>query len=85
MASDVLALLDYLNLTKVDLVGWSDGGIVGLVIAMQHPERLRRLFAYAANSDPSGVKPDIDSNPIFAKYVQRTRKEYGDLSPTPRD
>ena len=42
MASDVLALLNYLKFTKVDLVGWSDGGIIGLVIAMQHPERLRR-------------------------------------------
>jgi pimeloyl-ACP methyl ester carboxylesterase len=85
MASDVLALLNYLKLTKVDLVGWSDGGIIGLVIAMQDPERLRRLFAYAANSDPSGVRPDIDSNPTFASYIQRTRKEYGELSPTPGD
>jgi len=33
MASDVLALLDYLKLTKVDLVGWSDGAIIGLAIA----------------------------------------------------
>ncbi len=47
------------------------------------PQRLRRLFAYAANSDPSGVRPDIDSNPTFSSYVQRTRKEYGELSPTP--
>jgi pimeloyl-ACP methyl ester carboxylesterase len=85
MASDVLALLDYLKLTKVDLVGWSDGGIIGLVLAMQHPERLRRVFAYAANSDPSGVRPDIDNSSIFTSYIQRTRKEYGELSPTPGD
>jgi pimeloyl-ACP methyl ester carboxylesterase len=85
MASDVLALLNYLKLTKVDLVGWSDGAIIGLVIAMQHPERLRRLFAYAANSNPSGVRPDLDSNPVFASYVQRTRQEYCELSPTPGD
>jgi pimeloyl-ACP methyl ester carboxylesterase len=46
---------------------------------------VRRLFAYAANSDPSGVRPDLDSNPVFASYVQRARKEYGELSPTPGD
>ena len=83
MASDVLALLDYLKLTKVDLVGWSDGGIIGLVIAMQHPEHLRRLFAYGANADPSGVRPDIGSSSTFTSYIERTRGEYRELSPTP--
>jgi pimeloyl-ACP methyl ester carboxylesterase len=85
MASDVLALLDYLKLTKVDLVGWSDGGIIGLAIAMQHPERLRRLFAYGANSDPSGARPDMDSNVLWNSYIERTRGEYRQLSPTPQD
>jgi pimeloyl-ACP methyl ester carboxylesterase len=83
MAADVLALLDYLKLERVNLVGWSDGGIIGLVIAMRHPERLSRLFAYGANSDPSGVRADVESNPIFTKYLQRTSREYRDLSPTP--
>jgi pimeloyl-ACP methyl ester carboxylesterase len=83
MASDVLALLNYLKLTKVDLVGWSDGGIIGLVIAMQYRERLRRLFAYGANGDPSGVRPDIDNSPTFTSYIERTRREYRELSPTP--
>ncbi|MBV8143742.1 MAG: alpha/beta hydrolase [Gammaproteobacteria bacterium] len=85
MASDVLALLDYLKLQKVDIVGWSDGGIIGFVIAMNHPERLRRLFAYGANGDPSGVKPDLESNPTFASYLERAQREYRELSPTPGD
>jgi len=85
MASDVLALLDYLKLTKVDLVGWSDGGIIGLAIAMRHPERLRRLFAYGANSDPSGARPDMEGNATWTSYIERTRGEYRQLSPTPQD
>jgi pimeloyl-ACP methyl ester carboxylesterase len=85
MASDALALLDYLKLTKVDLLGWSDGGIIGLAIAMQHPERLRRLFAYGANSDPSGARPDMESNATWTGYLERTRGEYRQLSPTPQD
>ena len=85
MAGDVLGLLDYLRLPKVDLVGWSDGGIIGLELAIHHPERLRRLVAYAANADPSGVRPDVESNRTFASYIERTRGEYRALSATPAD
>ncbi len=85
MAADTLALLDYLQLRRVDLVGWSDGGVIGLEIAMHHPERLRRLFAYGANADPSGARADIESNKTFASYLERTRGEYQALSATPGD
>lgn len=85
MADDVLRLLDYLELRKVDLVGWSDGGIIGLEIALHHPERLRRLFAYAANADPSGVRPDIETNDTFARFLKRAGDEYRALSATPGD
>ena len=54
MTSDYLALLDHLKIDQVALVGWSDGGIIGLNIAMTHPERLTKLFALAANSTVEG-------------------------------
>jgi len=54
MADDYVALLDFLQIDKVDLVGWSDGGIIGLDIAMRYPERLKSLFAQAANVSPEG-------------------------------
>ena len=82
MASDVLGLMDYLHVRKAALVGWSDGAIIGLDIAIHHPERLTRLFAFAANSDPSGVK-DVDKSPIFIAYEERATHEYAELSPTP--
>jgi pimeloyl-ACP methyl ester carboxylesterase len=82
MASDVLALMDYLKIDKAALVGWSDGAIIGLDIALHHPERLSKLFAFAANSDPSGVK-DVNQSPVFTAFVARARKEYETLSPTP--
>ena len=85
MASDVVALLDYLKIGRTDLVGWSDGGIIGLDIAMHHPERLRRLFAYGANSDPSGLRQDMENNPTWAAFIKRGRDEYAELSPTPKD
>jgi pimeloyl-ACP methyl ester carboxylesterase len=82
MASDVLALMDTLHIGKAALVGWSDGAIIGLDIAIHHPERLTRLFAFAANSDPSGVK-DVDKSPVFSAYIDRASHEYAGLSPTP--
>ena len=49
MATDVLALMNMLHIAKAALVGWSDGGIIGLDIAINHPERLTKLFAFGAN------------------------------------
>jgi pimeloyl-ACP methyl ester carboxylesterase len=82
MSSDVLALMDYLHIDKAAIVGWSDGAIIGLDIAIHHPERLTRLFAFAANSNPSGVK-DVNQSPVFTAYIARAAKEYAQLSPTP--
>jgi pimeloyl-ACP methyl ester carboxylesterase len=82
MASDVIALMDHLKIPKAAIVGWSDGAILGLDIAIHHPERLTKLFAFAANSDPSGVA-DIDKSPVFQAYIKRAEKEYQALSPTP--
>ena len=82
MASDVIGLLDYLKIGKVAVVGWSDGAILGLDIALHHPERLSKLFAFAANSDPNGVA-DISKSDVFNAYIARAEKEYGKLSATP--
>ena len=68
MASDVLALMDFLKIDKAAIVGWSDGAIIGLDIAIHHPERLSKLFAFAANSDPSGVK-DVNQSPVFTRSL----------------
>jgi pimeloyl-ACP methyl ester carboxylesterase len=84
MASDVVALMDYLKIDKAALVGWSDGAIIGLDIAMHHPERLTKLFAFAANSDPSAVK-DVEHDPVFGAFIARARTEYEKLSPTPNE
>ncbi len=82
MASDVLGLMDFLKIRKAAIVGWSDGAILGLDIALHHPERLSKLFAFAANSDPSGVA-DIANSPVFNAYIARAEKEYEKISPTP--
>ncbi|HUN76500.1 MAG TPA: alpha/beta hydrolase [Steroidobacteraceae bacterium] len=84
MAQDVLGLMDYLRIRKAAIVGWSDGAIIGLDLAVHSPERVTQLFAFAANSDPSGVK-DVSKSAVFTGFIARARREYEELSPTPRD
>ncbi|MGC2411444.1 MAG: alpha/beta hydrolase [Stellaceae bacterium] len=84
MASDVIGLMDFLKIKKAAIVGWSDGAILGLDIAMKHPDRVSKLFAFAANSDPSGVA-DIAQSPVFNAFIARAEKEYEKLSPTPTE
>jgi pimeloyl-ACP methyl ester carboxylesterase len=85
MADDVLALMDALKIRRAAIVGWSDGAILGLDIAIRHPERLTRVFAFAANSDPSGVRDDVLTNPTFAGFIAQSRADYARLSRTPGD
>ncbi|WP_187436757.1 alpha/beta fold hydrolase [Bradyrhizobium rifense] len=84
MALDVIGVLDHLKIKKAAIVGWSDGAIIGLDIAMKHPQRVSKLFAFAANSDPSGVA-DIATSDVFNAYIARAGEEYKRLSPTPTE
>ncbi|MBS0395610.1 MAG: alpha/beta fold hydrolase, partial [Proteobacteria bacterium] len=83
MADDALALLDHLKVAQASIVGWSDGGITGLELARRHPERVRRLFAFGANADPSGGTDPGAADPVVAAYHERARAEYRALSPAP--
>ncbi len=49
MASDVLQLMDYLKIKNASIVGWSDGGIIGLILAIKYPERVNKLFTFGTN------------------------------------
>src|ERR1700752_5398580 len=84
MADDVVALMDFLKVPKADIVGWSDGGILGLDLAMRYPARVGRIFAFGANTITSGVNDGIDKNPTFVSYVERARHEYEAYSATPK-
>jgi pimeloyl-ACP methyl ester carboxylesterase len=85
MADDVVALLDHLQIPRADVVGWSDGAILGLDLALRHPDRVGRIFAFAANTQTIGVEPDVEKNPTFAAFIARASQEYKALSPMPAD
>jgi pimeloyl-ACP methyl ester carboxylesterase len=59
MAVDMIGLLDRVVGTPAHLVGHSDGGIVALIIAITRPDLVAKLVAISANTDPSGVLPEL--------------------------
>jgi pimeloyl-ACP methyl ester carboxylesterase len=61
MTDDLNALLDHLHLDSCYVIGWSDGGINGLLLAMRHPEKVKKLAVTGANlwPDSTAVEPSI--------------------------
>ncbi|EFV12979.1 alpha/beta fold hydrolase [Segniliparus rugosus] len=85
LAEDVQQLLRYLQVPRVDLVGWSDGGIIGIELAIHNPELLSSLFAYGANTKPEGLIPGGDQSPVFVLGAERAHEEYMRVAPHPQD
>jgi pimeloyl-ACP methyl ester carboxylesterase len=56
MAEDIAAFIKGLSIEKPILYGFSDGGILGLLIASRYPELLTKLIISGANLHPSGIK-----------------------------
>jgi pimeloyl-ACP methyl ester carboxylesterase len=56
MADDTACFIRTLNLSQPVIIGHSDGGIVGLYVAIYYPELLGGLISCGANSRPSGMK-----------------------------
>jgi len=52
MADDYAALLDAMKIDSAYVVGWSDGGINGLLMAIRHPEKVKKLAITGANLQP---------------------------------
>ena len=83
-AKDVEGLLDRLGIEKASIVGWSDGGITGLQLAMTSPNRIKRLFAFGANVTPAGLIGGGSKKPAFARYVAHCRADCETFGPPER-
>ena len=56
MAEDVKCFIENLNLDKPIVYGFSDGGIIGLMLASRYPQLISTLIASGANVTRSGLK-----------------------------
>ncbi len=62
MADDFNALLDSLQIKSCNVLGWSDGGNNGLLMAIHYPEKIKKLVI-------SGANTEIDSTAIAGELV----------------
>jgi len=51
-ADDMKTLLDSLNIRKANVVGWSDGGNTGLIMAYKYPSYVNKLAVTGACTNP---------------------------------
>lgn len=56
MRDDIIGFIQKLNIEKPILYGFSDGGIIGLLIAIKEPDILSKLIVSGANLNPKGMK-----------------------------
>jgi pimeloyl-ACP methyl ester carboxylesterase len=59
MADDTAALLDRLGLRDVDVLGYSNGGHVALLLALRHPGLVRRLVLCSSFYAHDGLDPKL--------------------------
>lgn len=67
MAEDYRLLLEQLGLDSLYLIGESDGGIIGLLLALQGPKLVRKLVTLGANIQP-------DTSAILSSDIQWLEK-----------
>lgn len=87
LADDVIELMDYLDIERAHVVGKSDGGIIGLDMAIRYPNRLLKVVAYGANFHPDGLTAttlDLMKNVTVENYgAERAYSDYLSVAPDP--
>lgn len=86
MTSDLAALLDHLKTGPADVLGWSDGGIEALLLAIHHPAKVKKIAVMAANLNPSDkalhpeavafIKAAVSSIPPEMKATPEGRRQF---------
>jgi pimeloyl-ACP methyl ester carboxylesterase len=61
MTDDLAALLDHLKIKQADVLGWSDGGIEALLLALRHPAKVKKIAVMGAALNPTeeAVYPEV--------------------------
>ena len=82
MAEDTADLLHQLDIREVYVLGWSDGGDVGLDLAINHPDLVKKLVVSGANFQPNFPATPADADkPAASDFPSSIREPYERLSP----
>jgi pimeloyl-ACP methyl ester carboxylesterase len=77
MADDYAALLDQMKIDSAYVIGWSDGGINGLLLAIRHPEKVKKLAVTGANlwPDTTAVFNDVEQMVLPPYNMLKTKTD----------
>ncbi|MDZ4794550.1 MAG: alpha/beta hydrolase [Bacteroidota bacterium] len=76
LADDYAALLEAMNIDSAYVIGWSDGGINGLLLSIRHPEKVKKLAITGANLVPDTTAvPQGIWDMVVPSYMQLRNKE----------
>jgi pimeloyl-ACP methyl ester carboxylesterase len=79
---ETIAYLDAVGLDSVHVVGFSDGAILGLLMALDHPSRVRSVVSISANLDPDGfVADELFARAMSEEDSAQIERDYKELSP----
>lgn len=75
MSDDYAALLDEMKIDSALVIGWSDGGINGLLLSIRHPEKVKKLAITGANIVPDTTAvPQSIWNMVTPTYTMLKNK-----------
>ncbi|MEZ4962024.1 MAG: alpha/beta hydrolase [Saprospiraceae bacterium] len=98
MAHTFSKLIDRLGLDSVYVMGWSDGGVIALILAAERPDKVKKIIAVGANTTLDGLTEEavhftkvemadfVKSNPTKAdaeRYYGWWTEPFFRLSPEP--
>lgn len=74
-ADDTAAFLDFLGVDSANVLGWSDGGNIGLLLAMRHPRKVKKLASMAAvlYNDHTSISPKL--NALLRKQLAEMKNQ----------
>lgn len=67
---DIYQFLNKINIEKTHIIGWSDGGILGILMAIKHPEKVDKMVSMAGNIFPDGI---VDKEELMT-YINRYKE-----------
>lgn len=74
MVLDVYEFINKLDIKNPILYGFSDGGIIGLLLAIKYPNLLDKLIISGVNINPSGIKRGVLALFKFIYFFNRDSK-----------
>jgi pimeloyl-ACP methyl ester carboxylesterase len=82
MADDTAAFMDRIGISNARVAGWSDGGNIGLILAMRRPDLVSRLIVLGCAANLEGTRFDhAEMNPTLEQMPPMVVDWYNDLSP----